>query len=664
MRHDTNLWKRCKVLDSLVGLMTSMTLVWLAVGALAGVTLGAIPGLGGIVGLTLLLPFAMRMEEASAYALIVGLTAAVATGDTIPSIIWGVPGTVGSAATVIDGHQLALQGHAIRALSASYIASVLGGIIGALILMLSLPLAAGLVLSVGSPEMLMIGLLGIAMISVLSSKKPLAGIGLGLVGFTIGMIGQDPQSGIYRWTFGQAYLLDGIPLVPMALGLFAVPEAIDLALKGSYLRNVQLRSSASEILAGAKEVVTRPFLVLRNGLLGSFVGAVPGIGASVVDWIAYGHTVQWSKDKSRFGKGDIRGVIGPESANNANVGGSLIPTLVFGIPGGLSMVFVLAALVSFGVNPGPSLVTDRPDIVYLMMWAVVVANVIAAAVCLLLLPQISKVCLTPAAYLIPAITAALVFAAIQSSGVSSDLITLFVFGVIGWVMHRLGWSRPVLILAFILGPIVHQRLQISNAAFGSSWMTDPAVLVLALAIVLTVGLSLWKKVDAPGDDDTSPATGEVSAAEPEAAPEVRLPIAPTLSAGLFVVFVLVLITSRGWPPETRSYAWLVGVTGVVVWGAMLVRYVLAWRRGASLERTGVRRVELLYLAWLAGCLIASWLLGLMIGLAVFVMAYLKISARKGWGPALAGGVVTAVSIYGANRLFSIVIPDPVLFPFM
>jgi TctA family transporter len=651
-----------------------MTLVWLFVGALAGITLGAIPGLGGIVGLTLLLPFAMQMEEASAYALIVGLTAAVATGDTIPSIIWGVPGTVGSQATVIDGHQLALQGKAIRALSASYVASVLGGVIGALILMLSLPLAAGLVLSVGSPEMLMIGLLGIAMISVLSSKKPLAGLGLGLVGFTIGMIGQDPQSGIYRWTFEQAYLLDGIPLVPMALGLFAVPEAIDLALKGSYLRNVQLRSSASEILAGAKEVVTRPFLVLRNGLVGSFVGAVPGIGASVVDWIAYGHTVQWSKDKSQFGKGDIRGVIGPESANNANVGGSLIPTLVFGIPGGLSMVFVLAALVSFGVNPGPSLVTDRPDIVYLMMWAVVVSNVIAAAVCLLLLPQISKVCLTPAAYLIPAITAALVFAAIQSSGVASDLITLFVFGVIGWVMHRLGWSRPVLILAFILGPIVHQRLQISNAAFGSSWLTDPAVLVLGVAIVLTIGLSLWKKGDVPSDADATPSPGEApqgeapqgaaAQAEPEVAPEFRLPIALTLSVALFVVFILVLVTSRGWPSETRSYAWLVGGAGVVVWGAVLVRYVLAWRGGATVERTGVRRVEILYLAWFAGCLVAAWLLGLTMGLALFVFGYLKIAAGKGWGPALAGGLVTASAIYGANRVFAIVLPDPALFTFM
>jgi cytochrome b561 len=133
---------------------------------------------------------------------------------------------------------------------------------------------------------------------------------------------------------------------------------------------------------------------------------------------------------------------------------------------------------------------------------------------------------------------------------------------------------------------------------------------------------------------------------------------------LFVVFILVLVTSRGWPSETRSYAWLVGGAGVVVWGAVLVRYVLAWRGGATVERTGVRRVEILYLAWFAGCLVAAWLLGLTMGLALFVFGYLKIAAGKGWGPALAGGLVTASAIYGANRVFAIVLPDPALFTFM
>jgi len=338
-------------------LMEPARLLFLFFGVLMGLALGAIPGLGGLVGLAILLPFTFDMDAYKAFALMIGLISVTSTSDTIPAVLFGVPGTSASQATVLDGHPMAKKGEAGRAFGAAYMASLIGGLFGAIVLAVSIPILRPVVLAFGSPEFFMMGLLGISMVAVLSGNAPVKGLIVGALGLCIGMIGMDPQTGVLRWVFGELYLWDGVPLVPVALGIFAIPEIVDLAIKGTRIADVPAENMKG-VLVGIKDAFRHWFLVLRCGLVGVWVGFTPGLGSSVVDWFAYGHAVQTEKGaRETFGTGDVRGVIAPESANNAKEGGALIPTIAFGVPGSASMALLLGAMTIQGLTPGSAMLT-------------------------------------------------------------------------------------------------------------------------------------------------------------------------------------------------------------------------------------------------------------------------------------------------------------------
>lgn len=321
--------------QALNSLLTFSHMTFLIGGVLLGLCVGILPGLGGIVGMTILLPVIYGMDPHDAFALLIGMVAVIPTSDTFPSVMMGIPGSSASQATIMDGFPLAKKGEAARALGAAFTASLIGGLIGATVLTLIIPIARPLVLAFGSPELFMLALLGMSMVGVLSGDKPIKGILAAGIGLMIGAIGDAPAVTEYRYTFELDYLMDGIPLVIVGLGLFAFPEIIDLLIKGRAI------SETAELgkgwLDGVKDALRNKFLILRCSIIGVIVGFLPGLGGSVVDWIAYGHVIQTSKDRSKFGKGDIRGVLAPESANNAKEGGGLIPTFLFGIPGSGSM---------------------------------------------------------------------------------------------------------------------------------------------------------------------------------------------------------------------------------------------------------------------------------------------------------------------------------------
>ncbi|MPZ24629.1 MAG: hypothetical protein GEU28_14110 [Dehalococcoidia bacterium] len=660
------------MLDVLGTLFTTSAIGWLVLAALAGMIIGAIPGLGGVVGLALLLPFIGDLNETIAFVLIVGLTSTVTTGDTIPAVLWGVPGTAGSQATVLDGHALAKKGEAVRALSAAYVSSLLGGVFGAVVLLVTLPVAATLVLSVGSPEMLMIALVGLAMVAVLSGKAPVAGLILVLFGVLLGMVGQDPQSGIYRGTFGQAYLLQGVPLVPLALGLFAIPEAMQLAARGRYLEgSASLKAGVADVLTGARDVVRHWFLVVRCSSIGVAVGAMPGIGSSVVDWLAYAHAAQTSRGNKRFGDGDIRGVIAPESANNSKVGGSLIPTLIFGVPGGLTMVFVLVAMTMYGLNPGPRLVTERPELMYLLIAVIVVANVVAVVAGFGLLPLMARLALAPAHLLAPAVTAAVVVAAYQTTWHVFDLVVVGLAGILGCAVHRAGWSRPALILAFVLAPIVEQRFHISNQSYGLDWLTRPGVLLLGAGVVASLVYGVLSEVRAaraarqperassavsPGGTLAAPAA-LAEGTEPAAEARGRaVPLDTVLAVLLMAVFAYTLYLGLDWPRNPRWMAIGTTIPGLIFCAGMLLHQ---WRRGRERKKIVVTWPEARYLLWFLAALVATWLAGLVLGLTLFMLAYVK-RAPASWRTALLASLVTAVFLQAIVWLFNFRVPAPVL----
>ncbi len=464
-------------------LLVPMRLLFLFMGVVMGLALGAIPGLGGLVGLALLLPFTFDMDPFAAFAIMIGLTSVTSTSDTIPSVLFGVPGTAASQATILDGHPMAKKGEAGRAFGAAYTASLMGGLFGALLLAVSIPILRPIVLAFGSPEFFMMGLLGISMVAVLSGGAPIKGLIAGALGLAVGMIGMDPQTGVLRWAFDQLYLWDGVPLVPVALGIFAIPEIVDLIIRGTRIADVP-KEKMKGVMMGIRDAFRHWFLVLRCAALGVWVGATPGLGASVVDWFAYGHAVQSEKGATEsFGTGDVRGVIAPESANNAKEGGALIPTLAFGVPGSASMALLLGAMMIQGLDPGSAMLTKHLDITYTMIWSIAIANILGTGICLLLTNQLARVALVKIHLLAPIVVVMVFLASFQATRHFGDLWSLLFFSVLGWFMKRFSWPRPPLILGVVLSGIIENYLFISITRYGAEWVTRPIVLMIGLVII-------------------------------------------------------------------------------------------------------------------------------------------------------------------------------------
>lgn len=463
-------------------LLDPMRMLFLLFGVLMGLALGAIPGLGGLVGLAILLPFTFDMDPYRAFALMIGLISVTSTSDTIPSVLFGVPGTSASQATILDGHPMAKKGEAGRAFGAAYMASLIGGLFGALVLAVSIPILRPIVLAFGSPEFFMMGLLGISMVAVLSGNAPVKGLIVGALGLCVGMIGMDPQTGVLRWVFGQLYLWDGLPLVPVALGIFAIPEMVDLAIKGTRIADVP-DEKLKGVTEGIRDALRHWFLVLRCALVGVWVGFTPGLGASVVDWFAYGHAVQTEKGaKETFGKGDVRGVIAPESANNAKEGGALIPTIAFGVPGSASMALLLGAMTIQGLTPGSAMLTKHLDVTYTMIWSLALSNIFGTLICLSLTNTLARIALVRINLLVPLVVVIVFLAAFQSTRHYGDLFSLLLFSLMGWFMKRFGWPRPPLVLGLVLSSIIENYLFISVSRYGAGWIVRPGVLLIGVLI--------------------------------------------------------------------------------------------------------------------------------------------------------------------------------------
>ncbi|HSR72430.1 MAG TPA: tripartite tricarboxylate transporter permease, partial [Kiloniellales bacterium] len=354
----------------------------LAVGVLIGLGIGVIPGLGGIVGMAILIPFTYEMDPFAAFAFLLGMAAVTTTSDTIPAVLFGVPGTTGSAATVIDGHPLAKKGQAGRAFGAGYTASLLGGIFGAALLALCIPILRPIMLYIGSPELLALTVFGLSMVAVLSGGTPMRGLAAAAIGLMVAMIGAGPQTGTLRWTFDSLYLWDGLPLVPVTLGLFALPELIDMSIRRTSISRADTPTSIGGQMQGVRDVFTHWWLMLRCSWLGAALGAIPGLGSAVIDWVAYGHAARSEKNTETFGSGDIRGVIASEASNNAKSGGALVPTIAFGVPGSASMALLLGAFLMHGLVPGPEMLTRNLDVTYAIIWSLAIANILGAGICL------------------------------------------------------------------------------------------------------------------------------------------------------------------------------------------------------------------------------------------------------------------------------------------
>src|SRR5499425_331916 len=461
-------------------------LMFLGLGCIMGLVLGIVPGIGGLAGTAMLLPFTFAMDPYSAFALLLGLGATTATGDPIPAILFGVPGGAASAATVLDGYPMAKKGEAGRALSAAYMSSLMGGVFGALLMAISIPILRPVMLFIGSPELLAFSVLGISMVAVLSGNAPLRGITAGCLGVMIAMIGTDPQTGTLRWTFDSLYLWDGLPLTPLLLGVFALPELCDLLIaRVAIAADTGMANIYKGQWQGVKDCFSHWWLIMRCSWIGGGIGSIPGISASVVDWLAYGHALKTERGASAtFGKGDVRGVIASESSNNAKEGGALVPTVAFGVPGSATMAILLGAFLIHGLVPGPDMLTKNLSITYAMVWSVALANILGAGLCYAFSPQFAKLATLRYTLILPAVLGIVYIGAFEATRSWGDLFALLFFGLVGWLMKQFRWPRPPLILGVVLGDAIERYLFISIERYGVTWFARPLVAILfAMAII-------------------------------------------------------------------------------------------------------------------------------------------------------------------------------------
>ena len=492
------------------------TLLYLAFGVVMGISIGVFPGLGGIAGLSLMLPFMFGLDPIYGLALMIGLVAVVPTSDTFASVLMGIPGSSSSQATVLDGFPLAKKGQAARALSAAFSSSLFGGIVGAAFLTFFILVARPIVLMFQSPELLMVAIFGVSMVGILAGRVALKGLAAAGLGMMIAMIGEGPFNGEPRLTsYDYPYFLDGLKLVIVGLGIFAVPEIIALLRKGQSIN--ERETLGAGWFEGVKDWWTNKWLSVRSSLLGVAVGVIPGLGGSVVDWIAYGHAVQTTKNKEKFGSGEIRGVIAPESANNAKEGGGLVPTLLFGIPGSGSMAIFIGALALLGqgeLEPGQQMLTEDLDVTYAIVWMLALANVLGTILCIALSNPIAQLTNIRFVLIAPFVFMIVSFAAFQSGQNLLDLGALMGIGLIGILLRRFDWSRPAFLIGFVLAKPVEQY---SNNAYQIStfrmdqglhvvldYLLSPIVWVLiAITLVsVVIGVRQAKNIQAEGDVPT------------------------------------------------------------------------------------------------------------------------------------------------------------------
>ena len=461
-----------------------------------GMFFGIVPGLGGKLGIVLLIPFVFGMDMVAGAVFLLAMHAVVHTGGSIPSILLGIPGTGPDAATVVDGYPMSRNGEAGRALGASLSASAVGGVIGAAFFALMLPLLKPVVLAFSPAEFFLLAILGITFIAGLSGDNLLKGIIVGCFGLMMAMVGLNPHTGEPRFTLGLLTLWDGIDLVTAILALFAIPEMIALGVKGGSIagqRAAAARYRLRQVIDGRSDVITYRWLTLRTSLIGALIGTMPGLGGDAASWICYGHAMQSSKTPERFGKGAVEGVIAPETANNAKEGGSLLPTLFFGVPGSSGMALLLGAFVMLGIQPGPNVLINQLDLVWMLIWALVLSNILAVVIFLLFAQQLSLIAHLRGGLLIPIVFCLAVLGSLLSSGSWHHLIILTAFGVLGYGLKRYDWPRPPFVIGIVLGSIAENSLSQAMSIWGFSFFLRPGALILVSMILASIGFYFWRQ---------------------------------------------------------------------------------------------------------------------------------------------------------------------------
>ncbi len=456
-------------------------------GTVGGVLVGAMPGLSSTMATALLLPFTLTMEPVPAIALLSALYCAGTYGGSITAILVNAPGAPPAAATAFDGYPLAQQGRAGLALGIASVSSALGGIFSVVVLIIGAPLLSRVAYDFGPPEYFALALFGLSMLASISGESPVKNLMGGAFGVLLATVGMDFTTGVDRFTFGSWELSEGIHFIPVMIGLFAGAEFLTQA---GRLDRITVRAALEAVKLPSWLDFRRCLPTIgRSCGIGAFIGVLPAEGGTVAAMIGYNEAKRWARDKSGFGHGDIRGIAGPETANNAATGAAMVPTLALGIPGSATTAVILGALLVHGLRPGPHLFTTTPLLLYAIFTAMLLANVLFLGLGLIGAKLFARVTLIPVKFLWPSV---FVLACVGSYALQQSQLDVWIMvlaGILGFILKRYGFSAAPIIMGLILGELVENSLKQSLIIFDHDWLRffdRPIVVVLLVLTVASV----------------------------------------------------------------------------------------------------------------------------------------------------------------------------------
>ncbi len=455
-----------------------------------GIFIGSLPGLSAAMGVALLIPLTFGMGTSTGLIVLAGVYCGAVFGGSISAILIHTPGTSSAAATALDGYQLTLKGKAKKALNTAVISSFGGAMISAVALYLFAPPLAKLALKFGPAENFWLSIFGLTIIAGVSSKSVVKGLISGALGLALSTIGMDPMSGRGRFTGGSPYLLDGLPFTATLIGLFSMSQVFILAEK-------KLKKMAKSVIKeGDDEGLTiKEFkmilpTILRSGVIGSVVGILPGAGGTIAAFIGYDTAKKMSKNKSEFGKGSIEGIAGPEAANNAVTGGSLIPTLTLGIPGNSVTAVLMGGLIIKGLQPGPDLFTVHGTTTYTFFAGFIIVNIFMLILGLFGSRHFAKIAKVPNSILIPIIFALSVIGSYAIKNSLNDVFLMFAFGIVGYFIKKFGLNAAAIVLALIIGPIGEEGLRRIILMYPDDYMGQLVSSPISIVLISISALSL------------------------------------------------------------------------------------------------------------------------------------------------------------------------------
>ena len=491
----------------LTGLATALTptnLMMVMVGCFAGTFIGMLPGLGPISAIALMIPVTYGFDPASGMILMAGVYYGAIFGGSTSSILINAPGVAGTVATSFDGYPMARSGLAGKALAVAAYASFSGGTIAAVFLLVAAPALASVALSFQSSDYFALMVLGLTAVSAFAGRGQfLKAMLMVCVGLALATVGQDTSSDVTRFTFGSVDLLDGISFLLLAMATFALSEALMTVLKRERVSEAAVQAAAGKmgsLKLRRGEVKTMAPVIGRSSVLGFFIGVLPGAGATIASFLAYGmeRNLAPGKEKEKFGKGSLRGLTAPETANNAACSGSFVPLLTLGIPGSGTTAVMLGALISYGVQPGPTLFAERPEVFWSVIVSMYVGNLVLLILNLPLIPYIARLLTLPSKLLVPLVLFFSLCGVYLVSFNTFDIHLMVAFAVAAIVLRLLGFPMAPMILGFVLGGLMEENLRRALAIHdGYQFLWErPLTLAIVLATVVLLTAPLWQWIKA------------------------------------------------------------------------------------------------------------------------------------------------------------------------